>query len=36
MMLYLNEVDDMLHGEDVSTIQEMIDISDVRMKGHII
>lgn len=35
MFAYLNEVEDMLHGDDVGTIQEMIDISDVRMKGHI-
>jgi hypothetical protein len=35
MFSYLNEVEEMLHGDDVDTIREMIDISDVRMKGHI-
>lgn len=35
MFNYLNEVEEMLQGEDVSTIKEMIDLSDVRMKGHI-
>ena len=35
MFAYLDDVEDMLHGEDVNTIKEMIDISDVRMKGHI-
>jgi glutathionyl-hydroquinone reductase len=35
MFAYLNEVEEMLHGDDVDTIKEMIDISDVRMKGHI-
>mgnify|MGYP000975890331 CR=1 FL=1 len=34
-MLYLDDVEDMLHGDDVDTIKEMIEISDVRMKGHI-
>jgi len=35
MFAYLNDVEEMLQGEDVETIKEMIDISDVRMKGHI-
>lgn len=35
MFAYLDEVEEMLHGDDVNTIKEMIDISDVRMKGHI-
>ena len=35
MFNYLNEVEEMLQGEDVSTIKEMIDLSDVRVKGHI-
>ena len=35
MFNYLNEVEEMLKGEDVSTIKEMIDLSDVRVKGHI-
>lgn len=35
MFNYLNEVEEMLQGEDISTIKEMIDLSDVRVKGHI-
>lgn len=35
MFDYLNDVEEMLHGDDVETIQELINISDVRMKGHI-
>ena len=35
MFNYLNEVEEMLQGDDVSTIKEMIDLSDVRVKGHI-
>lgn len=35
MFAYLNDVEEMLHGNDVDTIKEMIEISDVRMKGHI-
>ncbi len=35
MFDYLNEVEDMLHGDDIGTIKEMIDISDLRVKGHV-
>ena len=35
MFAHLKDVEDMLNGEDLPTIQEMILISDDRMKGHL-
>lgn len=35
MFAYLNDVEEMLHGNDVDTIREMMDISDKRINGHI-
>jgi hypothetical protein len=35
MFAHLNDVEEMLNGEDLPTIQEMILISDDRMKGHL-
>ena len=34
MFAYLNDVEEMLHGEDCKRIEEMIEISDERVKQH--
>ena len=34
MFEYLNDVEEMLHGEDCDRIQDLIDISDTRVNGH--
>jgi len=34
MFAYLNEVEDMLHGDDVAQIRELMKVTDKRSQGH--
>jgi len=36
MFVYLNECEDMLHGNDVAQIRELMKVTDKRTHGHIV